>query len=52
MSINRTQHEIYYGKTDVTNNQELLNIIKAVEMSNKKKLKTTNAQSTEIQIMY
>lgn len=53
MSINRTQHEVYYGKTDVTNNQELLNIIiKAVEMSNKKKLKTTNVRSTEIQIMY
>jgi len=38
MSINRTQHEVYYGKTDVSNNQELLNFIKEIEMSNKKKI--------------
>lgn len=38
MSINRIQHEVYYLKTDVTNNQEILNIRRPIEISKRKKI--------------
>jgi len=37
MSINGIQHEVYYGKTDATNNHEIINISRPIEMSQRKK---------------